>query len=337
MTLTFFNVGYGEAVLVECPDPARPSGRFVMLLDGGSGEAKEFPSELPQRAPLIRELERRGLDQIDVVVSTHIHEDHVCGLLPVLERFTPGELWQALDGALALQLPQLPQVELEHPSRRKFARSLEDWRKLTLQAQRRGVKLRQLTAGDCASPCPGLTARALSPRWGQAEDLAQAVRELFYTQEPERFRERLTALDGAMNNYSLVLSLEHQGARALLPGDANAAACGQIDPELLSADLFKVGHHGQRDGASRELIAAIRPKVVVCCASSDRRYQSADPELLQMIAASGARLCFSDCPPVPREIPAPPPHRAVQIVLTGGRAPEITYFTKEGDVCHGGI
>ena len=98
-----------------------------------------------------------------------------------------------------------------------------------------------------------------------------------------------------------------------------------------------VGHHGQRDGASRELIAAIRPKVVVCCASSDRRYQSADPELLQMIAASGARLCFSDCPPVPREIPAPPPHRAVQIVLTGGRAPEITYFTKEGDVCHGGI
>lgn len=114
MTLTFFNVGYGEAVLVECPDPARPSGRFVMLLDGGSGEAKEFPSELPQRAPLIRELERRGLDHIDVVVSTHIHEDHVCGLLPVLERFTPGELWQALDGALALQLPQLPQIGRAH-------------------------------------------------------------------------------------------------------------------------------------------------------------------------------------------------------------------------------
>ena len=218
MTLTFFNVGYGEAVLVECPDPARPSGRFVMLLDGGSGEAEEFPPELPQRAPLIRELERRGLDQIDVVVSTHIHEDHVCGLLPVLERFTPGELWQALDGALAFQLPQLPQVELEHPSRRKFARALENWRKLTLQAQLRGVKLRQLTAWDCASPCPGLTVRALSPRWGQAEDLAQAVRGLFYTQEPERFRERLTALDGAMNNYSLVLSLSTRGQGPCCPG-----------------------------------------------------------------------------------------------------------------------
>ena len=126
MTLTFFNVGYGEAVLAECPDPARPRGSFIMLLDGGSGEAKEFPSELPQRAPLIRELERRGLDHIDVVVSTHIHEDHVCGLLPVLERFTPGELWQALDGALALQLPQLPQVELDARPKRMLGANTAD-------------------------------------------------------------------------------------------------------------------------------------------------------------------------------------------------------------------
>ena len=69
MTLTFFNVGYGEAVLVECPDPARPRGRFVMLLDGGSGEAEEFPSELPQRAPLIRELERMCAEELPEYVQ----------------------------------------------------------------------------------------------------------------------------------------------------------------------------------------------------------------------------------------------------------------------------
>ena len=33
MTLTFVNVGYGEAILLECPDPARPGGRFVMVID----------------------------------------------------------------------------------------------------------------------------------------------------------------------------------------------------------------------------------------------------------------------------------------------------------------
>ena len=55
MTLTFFNVGYGEAVLAECPDPARPRGSFIMLLDGGSGEAEDdrlfyFDDEKPAPA-----------------------------------------------------------------------------------------------------------------------------------------------------------------------------------------------------------------------------------------------------------------------------------------------
>lgn len=35
MTLTFVNVGYGEAILLECPDPARPGGRFVMAIEIG--------------------------------------------------------------------------------------------------------------------------------------------------------------------------------------------------------------------------------------------------------------------------------------------------------------
>lgn len=302
-----------------------------MLIDGGSGEAEEFPPELPERAPLIKELERRGLDHIDVMISTHIHEDHVCGLLPVAKGFPPRELWQVHEAALARQLPSLPQMELAHPSRRKFARALEDWRKLSIQTEGRGTKIRKLTAGDCLTPCAGLKVRVLSPSWERAETLAQTMTELFYTREPELFLERLTALDGAMNNYSLVLSLEYRGARALLPGDTNAAGYGEIPRALLTADLFKVGHHGQRDGANPELLAAIRPAAVVCCASSDRRYHSADPELLRMIAASGARLYFSDCPPVPEGIPAPPPHRALQIRLDGTTLQSL-YFTREGEI-----
>ena len=43
MTITFLNVGYGEAILVECPDAGHPQGTFVMLIDGGSGEQRSFP------------------------------------------------------------------------------------------------------------------------------------------------------------------------------------------------------------------------------------------------------------------------------------------------------
>ena len=41
LKLTFVNVGYGEAALLECPDPAFPGGTFVMVIDGGSAEAEE--------------------------------------------------------------------------------------------------------------------------------------------------------------------------------------------------------------------------------------------------------------------------------------------------------
>ena len=34
LKLTFVNVGYGEAALLECPDPAFPGGTFVMVIDG---------------------------------------------------------------------------------------------------------------------------------------------------------------------------------------------------------------------------------------------------------------------------------------------------------------
>ena len=42
LKLTFVNVGYGEAALLECPDPAFPGGTFVMVIDGGSAEAEEY-------------------------------------------------------------------------------------------------------------------------------------------------------------------------------------------------------------------------------------------------------------------------------------------------------
>ena len=42
LKLTFVNVGYGEAMVLECPDPAFPGGTFVMVIDGGSAEPEEY-------------------------------------------------------------------------------------------------------------------------------------------------------------------------------------------------------------------------------------------------------------------------------------------------------
>lgn len=320
MKLTFVNVGYGEAILLECPDPSRPGGVFVMVIDAGSGEAEEYRDRSSGRVPMADYLTARGLDHIDVMTATHIHEDHLCGLMPVADCWPPKEFWQTLPEGLHRSLEALPSLPDPNASQRKFLQSIEDYRTLARQIETSGGVLRTLSAGWEAQPCPGLTVRCLGPSRARAAELAERYEALHREKDIDQFRQKLDALDGAMNNYSAILLLEYRGTRILLPGDTNRLGYGEIGPADLPAHLFKVGHHGQRDGADAALAEAIRPKAVICCASSDRRYLSAAPETLELFAAGGAALYFSDCPPVAGS--APPPHQA--LVFTIGADGEFT-------------
>ena len=58
LKLTFVNVGYGEAALLECPDPAFPGGTFVMVIDGGSAEDSEFADRSSGRVRIEEYLEK---------------------------------------------------------------------------------------------------------------------------------------------------------------------------------------------------------------------------------------------------------------------------------------
>ena len=125
LKLTFVNVGYGEAALLECPDPAFPGGTFVMVIDGGSAEAEEYRDSATGRIPLDQYLSLRGVDHIDLMAATHVHEDHLCGLLPAAEKLPPAALWQTLPPAHAQPGTEgrlcrdAPPFEVRAPGRRE--------------------------------------------------------------------------------------------------------------------------------------------------------------------------------------------------------------------------
>lgn len=77
LSVTFFSVGYGDAILVRAP-----SGR-TMLVDAGSAEAG------PALASAIQAL---GVRRLDLVVATHPHPDHIGGLAAVLASLRAGRL-----------------------------------------------------------------------------------------------------------------------------------------------------------------------------------------------------------------------------------------------------
>src|SRR5687767_4049758 len=68
----FFDVGQGEAVLIQAP-----SGQNV-LYDGGQGviQMSEY-------------LDSLQVTSIDVVVASHLHADHIGGLADVVRRYRP--------------------------------------------------------------------------------------------------------------------------------------------------------------------------------------------------------------------------------------------------------
>ncbi len=73
LTVTFFDVGQGDAALVRSPAGAS------ILIDGG-----------PDPQVVARKLAALGVRRLDLMVATHPHADHVGGLPAVLTRFPVG-------------------------------------------------------------------------------------------------------------------------------------------------------------------------------------------------------------------------------------------------------
>lgn len=307
MKLTFVNVGYGEAILLECPDQRRRGGRFVMVIDGGSGEPEEFRSSLSGRLPFGEYLKACGPDHIDLMVCTHIHEDHLCGLLSAAKIGTPSAFWQTLPSDFYRSMPPLEGRPVKTASQDKFLRALKDYKSLTSSLAAGGTEIGTLCAGEEMQLCEGLTCRVLSPTAQRAEELERSMRSVLEEQGEEAFMEKLSALDAGMNNYSLMLLLDYRGTRILLPGDTNCQGYQGIDKAQLGAHLFKMGHHGQRDSVTPELVEVIHPQGAVCCASSDSRYNSAHPDVIALFERRGTAVYFSDCPR-PNGLKLPPHH-----------------------------
>lgn len=310
LKLTFVNVGYGEAILLECPDPAFRDGVFTMLIDGGGAEPTEFSGSDTGRLPLHEYLRLHGPAHLDLMVNTHPHEDHVSGLPAAAALLPPRELWQTISPGFCRETMRELDVTLaRNPSQDKFLHALNDCAALSRMVENAGGAVCKVAPGMSGELCSGLRYAVLGPGADKLRDLEERCAALYAEREEEAFLQKLSALDAQLNNRSIILLLEYRGTRILLPGDTNCAGYGEIDPAVLRADIFKVGHHGQRDGADANLLAMVQPRAVVCCASSDRRYHSAEPGLMRLIADCGAKRYFSDCPPVEGE--EIPPHSAL--------------------------
>lgn len=90
LEVTAIDVGQGDSLLV-----VTPKGK-LMLVDGGGLPAfgRKVKAKLDIGEDVVSPyLWGRSIAHVDVVVSTHSHEDHAGGLAAVIDNFHPSELW----------------------------------------------------------------------------------------------------------------------------------------------------------------------------------------------------------------------------------------------------
>lgn len=315
MKLRFFNVGYGESILLTAQKS--DGSTFTMLVDGGSGEDTEYAgfSARVRAADLIREL---GITKLDVVLNTHIHEDHTCGLTRVANEFAIGEYWCCALPEGNEDWQTLPDEIVTLPRSGKSLRALNAHRMLLKRFRSLGVPVRNLKQGaELTLPVDGLTAEVLGPSAEEAADLCGQLKELYAEKDRAMQKLLLLDVDKNMNNHSVILMLSYRGTKILLPGDTNCAGYAHLPMQALKADVFKVGHHGQRDGADQALVNAVSPRVLVVCASSDRRYESMHPEILALFRTHdpNVRYLLSDTPQLPPWTDGIPAHRSSELTI----------------------
>jgi len=97
LTVSYLDVGQGDSILLK-------TRTHTVLIDGGSKEEM-----------VVYKLQCMGVRTIDIIISTHPHEDHIGGLIDVMDRFIVEEVIDSgFDSTSKVYKDYLKYIETHH-------------------------------------------------------------------------------------------------------------------------------------------------------------------------------------------------------------------------------
>jgi len=300
-------------------------GRYNILIDGGKPEEENYKG-FSQRIRTVDYMRNRQIGRIDLLIVTHLHEDHVGGLLDVVRNFEIGEMWCNYAYPEEFIGRKIAGASGYHEGAARLLNSLNIYNEICCALTKEGKTIREIKGVQLNCQ---IVDRLHADVFGPKDDAAKMQRELLdviYTEtDLDKVESALLNLDGFINDTSIVLRLLLGKNKILLCGDVYHDYWNEIiDRQIpLQADILKLPHHGQLNGVSQEFVQTVKPDFVVISTSNNRPDNCPNPEVLQLFErygrtrTKGIEYFFTDAVNMPPYSSSESMHHAIKFLVNG--------------------
>ena len=260
----------GDSILISS------AGGKTVLIDAGDTTKGKL---------VVEALKRNNVQQLDYLIITHPHPDHMGGAAEV---FKAVKVLNVIDNAQAPSIP--PELIGTQKPAQKGAKK---------PVQNKPPKTSSLTKfyDDYKAGFSSSGAHYENARPGAKYDLGNgALLTILGPTDPLFTKDQMKTGGNEVNANSIVARLDYGSFSILLPGDAEE----QTEHRLLTKDVnleanvVKIAHHGSKYATSDDFLKRVKPQIAVISCGAWNRYGHPAQSVLDRLKAMGVKLHRTD-------------------------------------------